>query len=503
MEKTIEKRPRCIFSNYSEIYFNDLFPLDNTNNSKYIICDGICGGLNVQHHRFLTTNDVIQSNKIYINRSYPYKYQNNAQLSEYCAKNALLIEKKEAICLPKSHHYNIYENKQRVYDFFQKTGVYFPTTFILTRTTKLDNIIDKINFPIVVKHAFSCSSFGMNHLDDIYPKQKLQAFLTKELNNLDNNNTCIIVQQKIYYTIEARISCIGGKIFHGYFRRKQNKLQMSAASSEGGIIDFSLDINDNNLQKYAKDFYEKTNLDFCGIDIAWENDDMSSQPIALEVSPIFDLNPPPPPGISNYKEYKLTDLYTRDRERQFVNFGKEIKLYLQNMLNKPILFCDIDFTISDSMKRIKKNTNNFILSNNAFSSDEVMKDLPYKYAVEANHILMQKYRIYFLTARGNYENAYDTTKQWLDMHNFHYDKLIVVASGEEKINVIKKYNVAENRSDSILIDDFTFHHEKEIYAIKTDLIDKCNKENINTIKFEFAQDNYWSNVIQILHFYIF
>jgi hypothetical protein len=501
MEKKDESQPtKCIFSNYSEIYFNDLCPLDNTpdGSSKYNICDGICLGLNVQHHHFLTTNDVNQSNKIYINRSYPYKYQDSAKLSEYCKNTALIIEKKEAICLPKSHHYDIYENKQKVYEFFQKTGVLFPTTFIITKTTNLVNIIESINFPIVVKHPFSCSSFGMNHLDDIYPKENLQKFLINELNKLNANNNCIIVQQKLYYTIEARLSCIGGKIFHGYYRRKQNKMQMSAASSEGGIIDFSLDINDRNLQKYAMDFYEKTNLDFCGIDIAWENDDMSLPPIALEVSPIFDLNPPPPLGITNYKDYKRTDLYMTDRIRQFITFGKEIKLYLQNRLNKPILFCDIDFTISDSMKRLKSNTTNLVLTQNAFSSNEVMKDLPYKYSVEANHILMQKYRIYFLTARGNFENAYDTTKQWLDTYNFHYDKLIVVASGEEKINVIKKYNADEHRSDSILIDDFTCHHEKEVYDINTNLIDKFKKENINIIKFEFEQDNYWNNVIHII-----
>jgi hypothetical protein len=187
-------------------------------------------------------------------------------------------------------------------------------------------------------------------------------------------------------------------------------------------------------------------------------------------------------------------LYPPETRAYFIKLMSDMQVN-----NKPIIFCDIDFTISDSMKRLKSNTNNLVLTQNAFSSNEVMKDLPYKYSVEANHILMQKYRIYFLTARGNYENAYDTTKQWLDTYNFHYDKLIVVASGEEKINVIKQYNTSENRGDSILIDDFTFHHEKEVYDINTNLIDKFKKENIKTIKFEFEQDNYWDKIIKLLY----
>ena len=96
----MEKQPRCLFSKCSEIYFNDLSQVNNIHDStscKHKICDAICRGLNVQHHHFLTTDDVIQSNKIYVNRSYPFKYQNTAKLSEYCKNMALIIEKKEAI----------------------------------------------------------------------------------------------------------------------------------------------------------------------------------------------------------------------------------------------------------------------------------------------------------------------------------------------------------------------------------------------------------------------
>ena len=50
-------------------------------------------------------------------------------------------------------------------------------------------------------------------------------------------------------------------------------------------------------------FIKKTGFDIGGIDIVWENNNENLEPYVLEVSPIFDLNPPPPPNYKN--SYKL------------------------------------------------------------------------------------------------------------------------------------------------------------------------------------------------------
>ena len=43
-------------------------------------------------------------------------------------------------------------------------------------------------------------------------------------------------------------------------------------------------------------FAEATGVRTGAMDVVWPHDDLREIPVVLEVSPIFDANPPPPPG---------------------------------------------------------------------------------------------------------------------------------------------------------------------------------------------------------------
>merc|ERR1712129_167754 len=88
----------------------------------------------------------------------------------------------------------------------------------------------------------------------------------------------------------------------------------------------------------------------------------------------------------------------------------------------------------------------------AYSAKEVMKDQPVADAASSLAELQRLFFVRFLTARGKYEDAFNATQTWLDMHGFTYDELIVVKKAEGK--------VAHLTQESLLVDDFTAGHEQ-------------------------------------------
>tara|TARA_Y100001980_G_C14556662_1_gene349158 strand:- start:1779 stop:2327 length:549 start_codon:yes stop_codon:yes gene_type:complete len=166
-----------------------------------------------------------------------------------------------------------------------------------------------------------------------------------------------------------------------------------------------------------------------------------------------------------------------------MNFIKNLLRSFQKT-SKNIIFCDIDGTINYHYKRIQKFTlpqwpGNKI-SKKAFDRQEIMKDEPIKESIDAIKELRNYYEIIFLTAR-NFKNAYSITKDWLDMHDFDYDKIIVVKNPEQKLKYLKKYK------NSIFIDDLKRgYHLKETQYYENIIRDL----KINNIKFEIFKNNW-------------
>ena len=143
-----------------------------------------------------------------------------------------------------------------------------------------------------------------------------------------------------------------------------------------------------------------------------------------------------------------------------------------------ILFCDIDSTINNQWVRIQKwalpSFPGKTIHQNAFTREEIMKDLPIENAVESIEKFSKEYEIHFLSAR-NFPNAWDITKEWLDKWGFTYKSINIVKSSIDKVEFVR------NNHCDLFIDDFSKGQEycESYQVLYTDTINQLNDMGIN------------------------
>ena len=94
-----------------------------------------------------------------------------------------------------------------------------------------------------------------------------------------------------------------------------------------------------------------------------------------------------------------------------------------------ILYCDVDSTLNNHWVRIQKwavpSFPGREILQNAFTREEIMKDLPLQHSVETLKEFSKEYEIHILSARG-FEDSYQITKDWLDKYGYPYDSINIV-----------------------------------------------------------------------------
>lgn len=397
--------------------------------------------------------------------------KNTEELSKKLSSIANEFEKRGSLLYPTSFWYSLYENKKNIALLFKRCGVKHPTTHYFTNLD--DALSAQIKFPVVIKHPYSCAS---NFMSQAYSKQEYKAAVTKIISRFGE----CVVQQKILFTKEARITYVGDKAIHGYFRIKKDSKSLSGSTRFGSICDFNIDLE--KMSKFISSFRKKTNISIAAVDVAWDNDDTSTEPYFFEVSPIFSMNVPGPVG-SAYKSFKGTVDFKRIEKEIQTDYYTKVIEHLTDKLSKPKIYCDIDYTINNHTSRCKKW---FLQDPNKFGShEEVMKDPPRDEARNILNSLKDKFNVVFLTARSNLQTPYESTRDWLIENNFHYDKIVIVKNFEEKLSILKN-----EKNLHLFIDDLTRgHHEKHITVCK-DKVKKLYYHNIPFVRF----DNNWKEI---------
>jgi len=399
-----------------------------------------------------------------------YTKENNILLE----KDIVDIEKEGNIAFPTSFQMKHYENKVALLNLFLKCNVKIPKTWYFK---SLDNAIENINeieFPIIIKRPYSCYSRG------------IMQCLTKDnyietITNFFKTSDECIIQKKINFTKEARLTYIGDKIFHGYYRIKKNKEQLSGCTKFGSKTSFDIDLKKN--ENFIKSFVKKTGYDIGGIDVVWEDDNEDTEPYVLEVSPIFDMNPPPPINWNeSYKKFKEKPEHNIKKKEEIFKICKHIVDYVKEKYNRPTIYCDIDSTINNHYVRIKKWSENNKINSKAYTYEEIIKDEPLDNAIKSNHLLYDKFNIYFITARKKFPNAYNSTRDWLNKHGFRYDRIILTNNSEDKIKYLK-----EDNNLKFFIDDCKKNYESNP-VLNQSFIDKLKENNIPFVIF----DNNWN-----------
>tara|TARA_B100000287_G_C20623336_1_gene776773 strand:+ start:843 stop:1349 length:507 start_codon:yes stop_codon:yes gene_type:complete len=161
---------------------------------------------------------------------------------------------------------------------------------------------------------------------------------------------------------------------------------------------------------------------------------------------------------------------------------------------KKILYCDVDSTINNHWERIKKwalpSFPGHEIHPNAFTREEIMKDIPIDGAVDSLNLLSNTYEIHYLTAR-NFSDAFDITKDWLEKYEFPIDSINVVARSSDKPEFLK------DKKCDVLIDDFSAgqEHGPSFVNLYHNTIQKLDEYQIPYIIFK----GFWSEVLYLLN----
>ena len=168
------------------------------------------------------------------------------------------------------------ENKFYMHQQFEKHGIKTPKTWLFKRQKDIN--IGELKFPLLFKENHSSSALGI-HL--IRTKEDLKQF------KFDND---IVLQELIDIRRDMRVTIIGDSVVSSYWRINSSDRWMPTSTKNGSTVEFLKKIPPN-LEKYILEIIKKLNMDICGIDIVFENDDITKKPLVLEVSPRFSQNP--------------------------------------------------------------------------------------------------------------------------------------------------------------------------------------------------------------------
>lgn len=161
-----------------------------------------------------------------------------------------------------------------------------------------------------------------------------------------------------------------------------------------------------------------------------------------------------------------------------------------------IIIVDVDSTITDHWRRIRRNTipkwPNGNISNKAWEREEVLKD---KILPNCKDVLFYYYDegwdIKYLTARG-WRNADEITKEQLSNFNLPCPNQVIICSTlYEKINILKK------EKPLFYIDDFMTGQEKCIGTFRQDVAFSIFEMGIHVIVFR----NDWIDVKEQMEAY--
>lgn len=191
----------------------------------------------------------------------------------------------------------LWENKIHMHQEFERLGIVSPETHIIFHNDDINDFIEKINpCEYIIKEVHSSSSNGIYKIAD-------SDFLKNYHNGAKEP---YLIQQRINMSKDLRVIFVGEKVVHYYWRINKTKEWMPTSTSNGSRVDF--EHYPTNHTDRIHDVIRKLNIRTGAFDICWENDDILTEPIILEVSPFYQPNPKPlsKEQAENYGKWKKT-----------------------------------------------------------------------------------------------------------------------------------------------------------------------------------------------------
>jgi glutathione synthase/RimK-type ligase-like ATP-grasp enzyme len=223
-----------------------------------------------------------KNRKICYNVSSLFNPDQKISNAEYIAEKVKFAEQNGNNVFLSSHDILFWENKEFMHSQFERLKIKTPKTQIINLAE--DPQISAISFPCLIKELHSHASLGVHKCDSLFAFQKLI-----QDKNFRKNNNKIIVQQLLNIRKDLRVILSDENILLFYWRINLGNVWKPTSTSHGSGVDF--EFFPEQWRKYIIENFQKLGLVTGAFDIAWENDDLGTEPYFLEVSPSYQPNP--------------------------------------------------------------------------------------------------------------------------------------------------------------------------------------------------------------------
>lgn len=223
------------------------------------------------------------SNKI-VDLNYSDMYNWKYKFNDYTQQLHFIVQQLESqnnIVFPSSKEIYYWENKGYMHKKFKEYNISEPHTELCKTFDELLNL--NWEFPFLIKEEHSSASAGVHKITS-----KADLDFHKN-NNTFKPNEYIITQKLIDMRKDLRVVLVGDEIVHYYWRINNQKDWRPTSTGRGSSVDF--EFFPEQWRSFIIDEFKKFNIPTGAFDVTWDKDDLNTQPLILEVSPTYQINP--------------------------------------------------------------------------------------------------------------------------------------------------------------------------------------------------------------------
>ena len=219
-----------------------------------------------------------------------------------------------------------WENKAFMHKKFDEMNVNQPLTKIINTCDIInkDEIQSFFKYPFLIKEIHSAASQG------IYKINNYNDFRNICMKIKNKGGDQLLVQELIQMRKDLRVIIVGEEIILNYWRINKSDEWKPTSTSHGSKTDFNS--FPNHWEEHVIKIFKKTGLTTGAFDITWNNDDTSSSPLFLELSPFYQANPKPPKKYSNIPYYQYKNI--KFGEGNYFNRYVKTSFQIQNKVNQ-------------------------------------------------------------------------------------------------------------------------------------------------------------------------
>ncbi len=261
--------------------------------------------------------------KICYNPSHLFNTSNTLSNAEHIASIVKKAEMRNNLVFLSSNEIMLWENKEYMHNQFEVLNIRTPKTVLYDITDKQDT--KQLKFPLLVKELHSHASLGVHKCNS---ENELNLLISDPL--FIKINDKIIIQELLNIRKDLRVILCGDEILLHYWRINKGTEWKPTSTSHGSDVDFIS--FPEKWRNYIIENFKKLQITTGAFDVAWENDDLDTEPYFLEVSPFYQPNPPADltNKLFSYGQYKKMLLFSNSWDKLYVENVYSLRLKVFN-----------------------------------------------------------------------------------------------------------------------------------------------------------------------------